>query len=52
MDAAQRAGVACKIIGVTGGEALTLGTRTAILLDDLRQANEDWLPQYMASAGS
>jgi phosphoribosylformylglycinamidine synthase II len=52
MGAAQRAGVSCEIIGVTGGEALTLGTRTAILLDDLRQANEDWLPQYMVGAGS
>jgi phosphoribosylformylglycinamidine synthase II len=52
MDAAQRAGVSCEIIGVTGGEALTLGARTAILLEDLRQANEDWLPQYMAGAGS
>jgi phosphoribosylformylglycinamidine synthase II len=52
MDAAQRAGVSCEIIGVTGGEVLTLGARTAILLDNLRQANEDWLPQYMAGAGS
>jgi phosphoribosylformylglycinamidine synthase II len=52
MGAAQRAGVSCEIIGVTGGEALTLGARTAILLDDLRQANEDWLPQYMAGASS
>jgi phosphoribosylformylglycinamidine synthase II len=52
MSAAHRAGVSCEIIGVTGGEALTLGAGTAILLDDLRQANENWLPQYMAGAGS
>ena len=48
--AARLAGVPCEIIGTTGGEALTLGARTAILLDDLTEANEDWLPQYMAGA--
>ena len=48
--AAQLAGVVCEIIGTTGGEALTLGAQTAILLDDLTEANEDWLPKYMAGA--
>jgi phosphoribosylformylglycinamidine synthase subunit PurL len=48
MSRAQRTGVACEIVGTTGGEALTLGTGTAILLDDLMEANEAWLPQYMA----
>ena len=43
-DAAERAGVACEIIGATGGDTLTLGAGTAILLDDLAQANEAWLP--------
>jgi phosphoribosylformylglycinamidine synthase subunit PurL len=51
-SAARLAGVPCEIIGMTGGEALTLGARTAILLDDLTEANEDWLPHYMGGAGS
>jgi phosphoribosylformylglycinamidine synthase len=41
-------GLACAIIGSTGGTALTLGGETAILVEDLKQANEDWLPTYMA----
>jgi phosphoribosylformylglycinamidine synthase subunit PurL len=43
----QQAGVACKIIGLTGGNALTIGTGAAILLDDLRRGHEAWLPDYM-----
>jgi phosphoribosylformylglycinamidine synthase subunit PurL len=43
----QQAGVACKIIGLTGGDALTIGPATAILLDDLRRGHEAWLPDYM-----
>jgi phosphoribosylformylglycinamidine synthase subunit PurL len=52
LDAASRAGVACEIIGVTGGDTLTLGSGTAILLNELAQANEAWLPQYMAQSPS
>ena len=51
-DAAEHAGVACEIIGVTGGDTLTLGSGTAILLDDLALANEAWLPRYMAQSHS
>ncbi len=51
-DAAERAGVACEIIGATGGDTLTLGSGTAILLDDLALANEAWLPRYMAQSPS
>ncbi|MGA7656890.1 MAG: phosphoribosylformylglycinamidine synthase subunit PurL [Methylocella sp.] len=51
-DAAERAGVACEIIGATGGDTLTLGSGTAILLDDLALANEAWLPRYMAQSHS
>ncbi len=43
----QQAGVACKIIGLTGGNALTIGSSTAILLDDLRWGHEAWLSDYM-----
>ncbi len=48
--AADQAGVPCQIIGVTGGDTLTLGFGTAILVNDLAKANEDWLPRYMAQS--
>ncbi|WOJ90110.1 phosphoribosylformylglycinamidine synthase subunit PurL [Methylocapsa polymorpha] len=47
---AEKAGVACEIIGATGGGALTLGGEMAILLADLLQGYEEWLPDYMAGA--
>jgi phosphoribosylformylglycinamidine synthase len=47
---AEAAGVACEIIGLTGGRTLTLGAGIAILLDDLMRAHETWLPDYMAGA--
>jgi phosphoribosylformylglycinamidine synthase subunit PurL len=49
-DAAETAGVACEIIGVTGGDTLTIGSATAILLDHLIRVHEGWLPSYMAGA--
>ena len=49
-DAAGAAGVACEIIGLTGGDTLTLGSGTAILVEDLGAANEIWLPRYMAQS--
>ena len=49
-NAAESAGVACEIIGVTGGDTLTLGFGIAILLRELMQAHEGWLPAYMAGA--
>jgi len=45
---AGNAGVACEIIGLTGGTALTLGSEPAILLNDLERAHETWLPAFMA----
>lgn len=48
--AADAAGVACEIIGVTGGPTLTLGSTPAILLSKLTSAYETWLPAYMAGA--
>ena len=47
-SAAKSAGVACEIIGVTGGGALTIGSGAAILVEDLGAASEAWLPRYMA----
>lgn len=49
---AEKAGVPCEIIGATGGDALTLGDGMAILLADLLQGCEGWLPDYMAGAGA
>jgi phosphoribosylformylglycinamidine synthase len=49
-EAAKAAGVACEIIGETGGDTLTLGPGTAILLSKLTKAYEEWLPAYMAGA--
>jgi hypothetical protein len=49
-DAAETAGVACEIIGVTGGDTLTLGSGTAILLVNLMRVHEGWLPGYMAGS--
>ncbi|QBR70225.1 phosphoribosylformylglycinamidine synthase subunit PurL [Beijerinckiaceae bacterium] len=50
--AARAAGVACEIIGVTGGDTLTLCGGAAILLADLMRDHENWLPAYMAGATS
>ncbi|MGH6812400.1 MAG: phosphoribosylformylglycinamidine synthase subunit PurL [Methylocella sp.] len=51
-DAAETVSVACEIIGVTGGDTLTLGFGTAILLDHLMRVHEGWLPGYMAGANA
>ena len=48
---AETAGVACQIVGETGGNSLTLGTEMAILIDDLKRDHEEWLPRYMAGSG-
>ena len=48
--AAETAGVACEIIGATGGDTLTLGSGAAILLDVLVRVHEGWLPGYMEGA--
>jgi phosphoribosylformylglycinamidine synthase len=45
---AQNAGVQLTVIGSTGGETLTLDEEVHISLISLREANEAWLPAYMA----
>jgi phosphoribosylformylglycinamidine synthase subunit PurL len=47
---AKAAGIACEIIGQTGGNTLTLGGAPAILVSELARRHEDWLPQFMAGA--
>jgi phosphoribosylformylglycinamidine synthase II len=48
LSEARAAGVPARRIGVTGGDALTLGASEAISVSELRSINEDWLPAYMA----
>ena len=43
---AAEAGLPCRLIGITGGDALLLG-ETSVPLTALRDAHEDWLPAYM-----
>ncbi len=45
---AERAGVAARRIGVTGGDRLTLNGRHAISVAELTDIHETWLPDYMA----
>jgi phosphoribosylformylglycinamidine synthase len=47
MAAARSAGVACARIGVTGGDALTLGRSPPVALAALAKAYESWLPRLM-----
>ena len=47
LDSAHTAGVVARVIGRTGGDALTLGTAPAISLESLRSRAEGWLPTYM-----
>ena len=44
---AGAAGVRARIIGVTGGDALTLGGGRNISLEELRRVHEGWLPGLM-----
>jgi len=51
---ARAAGVAYLVIGEAGGRELSYlgasGQRERLSLDELRQANEGWLPAYMSKA--
>jgi phosphoribosylformylglycinamidine synthase subunit PurL len=47
-EAAHAAGIACTVIGWTGGDALTIQGEIAIFLDDLQRRHENWLPDFMA----
>ena len=45
---AAKAGVTVAIIGETGGELLGLGAATPVLVRELLEAHENWMPCYMA----
>lgn len=47
-DAAKVLGIACEIIGTTGGDTLTLCSAPAILMREFEQSFETWLPAFMA----
>ncbi len=47
---AAGAGVELTRLGVAGGSALTLPGEEPILVSDLKDAFESWLPAYMAKA--
>ncbi|MGO9431676.1 phosphoribosylformylglycinamidine synthase subunit PurL [Rhodoblastus sp.] len=48
---ARGAGVAVAIIGETGGEALRLGASEPLLVRELLDAHENWMPSYMVGGG-
>jgi phosphoribosylformylglycinamidine synthase len=47
-QAAATAEVAVQVIGITGGDRLTVNGAHAISVDALRESNEAWLPGFMA----
>jgi phosphoribosylformylglycinamidine synthase II len=50
LAAAENAGIYAQRIGTVRGAALTLPGAGAISVDELKAANEAWLPAYMAGA--
>ncbi|MCJ2082129.1 phosphoribosylformylglycinamidine synthase subunit PurL [Methylobacterium sp. J-090] len=46
---ASAQGIDALVVGVTGGDTLTLPGGLTIALAELREAHEGWLPAYMAS---
>lgn len=48
LAAAKSAGIPAIVVGTTGGAVLTMGDGNSISLSDLRNAHENWLPDYMA----
>ncbi len=48
---AAQASLPAALIGATGGDSLRLGAATPVLVRDLREAHEGWMPAYMAGGG-
>ncbi len=46
-EEAEALGISCAIVGATGGNALTIPGETAILVEELQNRHENWLPTYM-----
>lgn len=49
--AARDAGVACTVLGRTGGDVLTVDDGQPISIESVRTVHERWLPDTMAGAG-
>jgi phosphoribosylformylglycinamidine synthase len=49
---ARAAAVPVRLLGTTGGDALTLAAERPILVAKLRDSFEGWLPAYMAGGPS
>ena len=45
---AEAAGIAAEIVGLSGGETLTVAGWPPISVEELRSIHEGWLPHYMA----
>jgi phosphoribosylformylglycinamidine synthase len=43
-------GVAVALIGETGGGSLTLGSTAPLMVQDLLDVHENWMPAYMAGS--
>jgi phosphoribosylformylglycinamidine synthase len=52
LEAAQRADITIRVIGSVGGDDLTLTDVGAISVQELKQLNEAWLPDFMSSPDS
>jgi phosphoribosylformylglycinamidine synthase len=52
VDRAVIAGVPVRRIGTTGGEALTIAGEPPIMVEELSERFETWLPAYMAGASA
>jgi phosphoribosylformylglycinamidine synthase len=50
LQALMFAGIAARRIGTTGGDALTLPGERPMLVANLRERFESWLPRYMAAS--
>ena len=48
---AKRAGVTAARLGETGGDSLRLGAAKPVLVRELLDAHENWMPTYMAGGG-
>ena len=49
--AARHAGIACTVLGRTGGDVLTVDDGQPISIESVRTVHERWLPDTMAGAG-
>jgi phosphoribosylformylglycinamidine synthase len=44
---AEKAGILVQILGLTGGDTLTVAGANAISVAELKRINEAWLPSFM-----